>query len=300
MLNINSFNYLWGLLLTLSILITPSNAYTKYCDRKYNNAVCDEGYCCSLGKCVQKVLYESKSNILFALDNSYSMVNGDRLTKLNSGFSRIADLMPDSVQMAYTVFSSSATDIRTFTKENVPKIDVDRESHGTGFSDVFSKARDYFESQTNGKNNVFILFTDGIPEHTQSEENDFQAMANTVNAASYLKDNLGVKVYVYNVHDYCDVNESVVNKGVKIDTPSSQNKQSNNSIMRLSSSNYENVKAEYVDGSRSNVNTGVSIFDYEQISGGEKYYICPGANGNNWSDLFTSMINDELIMIQLE
>jgi len=93
MLNIKQFNNLLGLSLILSIFISPSNAYTK----SYNprgGYYCDEGYCCVRKKCIQKILYDSKANVLFALDNSYSMLKNDRLIKLNDGFSNMADYIP--------------------------------------------------------------------------------------------------------------------------------------------------------------------------------------------------------------
>ncbi|OUM60069.1 hypothetical protein PIROE2DRAFT_14260, partial [Piromyces sp. E2] len=300
----------WGLLLS-SILILHTNAYTKNCYPR-QGIYCDDGYCCIRSKCYQKKLYDSKANILFAIDNSYSMLNGDRMEKTNTALANLADYMPDNVEMAYTTFSSSATDVEEFTKENVPQIEEDSQSSGTGFSSVFNKSYDYLKSkQENGNKGILIIITDGVPEHVESEGNDFQAMTNAINASSRLK-NDGMTVYVVNVNSLCNVNIPCVDYNTpdcqicktnpnywkcgipsKLDASPIDNEVSNNLVMKLISSEYENVQISYADGSTGN--TGINIDNYQKVSGGEKYYMCPDLSSQDWSDLFTQLIKDELI-----
>eukprot|EP00833_Pecoramyces_ruminatium_P013192 jgi/Orpsp1_1/1187224/evm.model.d7180000056179.1 len=282
------------ILLILNILISSCNAYTKNCGKNYNDAQCDQGYCCRLGKCIQEKVYDTKANILFALDNSWSMLADDRLIKLNDGLKTLADYMPDQAEMYYTVFSSSATDVKSFTKENIPEIVDDEESHGTGFSAVFNTAKNFFELQNKEKNNILILVTDGIPEYTESEENDFQAMANAIAAASDLKNNNNVKIYVFNVNQLCNVNEPMTDRETKIEAPCGNNPQSNNSIMKLISSNYSNVISSYADG-KDGLNIGINIVNYNEIQNGDKYYNCPGNNNEDWSNIFTNIISEDYI-----
>eukprot|EP00833_Pecoramyces_ruminatium_P014757 jgi/Orpsp1_1/1188789/evm.model.d7180000067173.1 len=251
--------------------------------------------CCKDRRCHQINIYNTKANVLFALDNSWSMlkeydVNDTPLKRLNNSLSELADYMPDQSIMYYTVFSSSATDIESFTKENVPIIKDDEESHGTGFSAVFNGAEHFFETKNDGDlGNVMVLVTDGVPEYTQSERDDYEAMTNAIRAAAKLKKDYNVKIYVFNVNDLCDVNESVVDKGTKIYSKPNESKESNNSIMKLISSNYEDVVSEYTtDGNR-----GINIIDYNKF--GDKYYSCIGSDITDWSNLFSEIVKDEFI-----
>ncbi len=226
----------------------------------------------------------NNKNIIFAIDNSYD--KNSKMDTVNNALAQIVNYMDDDYQIAYTAYSSSATNPKVFSKSNVPQIFCDVQSHGTNFSSALDISYDYLvDKSSNGKIGVIVILTNGIPERTNSENNDFEAMYNTLAAANSRAKRDGMKIYVLNVSDLCNVNETVIEKGYKIVDHPRSSKKINNSIMKLLSSEYENVSINY----ETTNGVGVVINNYNKVNLGEKYYACINSNDTNYYQIFANI-----------
>ncbi|OUM63024.1 hypothetical protein PIROE2DRAFT_61535 [Piromyces sp. E2] len=193
----------------------------------------------------------------------------------------------DGVEVAYTLFAESATDIKIMTNKIAPNVKVDTSSSGTSFSEGLIEAQSYLSQLDNGKENVIILFSDGAPEHNQYEYDDGEARANAINTATEIK-NSGITIYTVNVNKQANPDARPAAIGERIGDVFGMgsllgvNEDYMNTVMQLISSNYKNAKASFKQNGTTNID------DYEKVA--STYY--RATTSNDWSNLFIDIAEE--------
>ncbi|ORX75553.1 hypothetical protein BCR32DRAFT_285072 [Anaeromyces robustus] len=267
-----------------------------------NGAKCPSNECCNKGICYSRTTKDkkraltpinnqkiSKANIVLVLDNSASM-KGWGITKLNEALRSFVKQLPDGIEIAYTLFAESATDIQIMSNKIAPNIKVDMNSNGTTFGAGLIEAQSYLLQLNNGKENVIILFSDGAPEHDAYEYDDGEARANAINTATKVKDS-GITIFTINVNKMADSEAIPAAVGDRIGDVYGMgqwfgvNEDYMNTVMQLISSNFKNAHA-------TGQNNGCTYIDsYTQVA--SKYYRT--TTSDDWSPLFIDIVDEYII-----
>jgi len=234
----------------------------------------------------ESVIIKNKPNIVLVIDNSASM-RGESIQKLNSALKELVKQLPNDLEIAYTLFSESATDIQILSNKIAPNIKVDTSSSYTNFRVGLIEAQSYLSQLNNGEDNIIILFSDGAPEHDDKEEDDGEARVNAINTANEIKDS-GIIIYTINVNKLADASREAAKVGERIGDVKGMgpflgvNEDYINTVMHLISSNYKDVKTS------SNNNGCTNIDGYTKVS--SNYYRT--SSNNDWTSLFTEIIEE--------
>ncbi|KAG4102764.1 hypothetical protein H8356DRAFT_1305122 [Neocallimastix lanati (nom. inval.)] len=286
MLSLTS-KYLIVIALLLLTIITLSTAYIDLECGSENGKNCPDNYCCSNRTCQSVVDYSTcttesaKENVVILMDSSSVNMDENAIKRLNEIFSEVINLFPGDVDVPYLIFADNAPKVKFTTSDDDLKIEI-KDSDGSNFTEALQRANEflkkYGKNGKNGKPDNVIIVTAGIPKPSGTEKDIATVVVNAINEANKLKQS-DTTIYVININEKADAKKNIASVGTYIV------EDDYNTVMKLLSSDYENVKVYYADGK-------VKIDGYTKNSS-TGYYRTPigTGNGNLYNDIVKKVMD---------